>query len=171
MVSSLAAALAQGPDPCPAKTTLLPTGPPDAVSSVPTGLCALLFVQTALHHLPSPMRIVVGQGAFGEVFQARKRGTLEIYATKVMGKDKILERNHAEYMKSEKEILTKVDHPFIVQLRYSFQVREHSFCAHSQSSYRWGGKYIAILDSLQPHCRPHMLGTGAKFSRRLSRRN
>jgi serine/threonine protein kinase len=85
------------------------------------------------------MRIVVGQGAFGEVFQARKRGTLEIYATKVMGKDKILERNHAEYMKSEKEILTKVDHPFIVQLRYSFQVREHSFCAHSQSSYRWGG--------------------------------
>jgi serine/threonine protein kinase len=117
------------------------------------------------------MRIVVGQGAFGEVFQARKRGTLEIYAMKVMRKDKILEKNHAEYMKSEKEILTKVDHPFIVQLRYSFQVREHSFCAHSQSSYRWGGKYIAILDSLQPHCRPHMLGTGAKFSRRLSRRN
>jgi ribosomal protein S6 kinase beta len=67
---------------------------------------------------------LVGQGAFGKVFQVRKRGTSEIYAMKVMRKDKILEKNHAEYMISEKEILTKVDHPFIVQLRYSFQVTQ-----------------------------------------------
>ena len=64
----------------------------------------------------------VGQGAFGKVFQVRKRNTSEIYAMKVMRKDKIMEKNHAEYMKAERDILTKVDHPFIVQLRYSFQV-------------------------------------------------
>lgn len=72
---------------------------------------------------------LVGQGAFGKVFQVRKKGTPDIYAMKVMRKDKILEKNHAEYMKAEKEILTKVDHPFIVQLRYSFQVNR--LCAHS----------------------------------------
>ncbi|KAL6896620.1 hypothetical protein ACP4OV_007192 [Aristida adscensionis] len=66
---------------------------------------------------------LVGQGAFGKVFQVRKKGTSEIYAMKVMRKDKILEKNHAEYMKAEREILTKVDHPFIVQLRYSFQTK------------------------------------------------
>ncbi|XP_062189631.1 serine/threonine-protein kinase AtPK1/AtPK6-like [Phragmites australis] len=66
---------------------------------------------------------LVGQGAFGKVFQVRKKRTSEIYAMKVMRKDKILENNHAEYMKAEREILTKVDHPFIVQLRYSFQTR------------------------------------------------
>jgi p70 ribosomal S6 kinase len=66
---------------------------------------------------------LVGQGAFGKVFQVRKKNTSEIYAMKVMRKDKILEKNHAEYMKAEREILTKVDHPFIVQLRYSFQVK------------------------------------------------
>ncbi|CAN1277253.1 Serine/threonine-protein kinase AtPK2/AtPK19 [Linum perenne] len=65
---------------------------------------------------------VVGQGAFGKVFQVRKNGTSEIYAMKVMRKDKIVEKNHVEYMKAERDILTKVDHPFIVQLKYSFQV-------------------------------------------------
>jgi len=66
---------------------------------------------------------LVGQGAFGKVFQVRKKNTSEIYAMKVMRKDKILEKNHSEYMKAEREILTKVDHPFIVQLRYSFQTK------------------------------------------------
>ncbi|KAJ1292446.1 hypothetical protein BS78_02G391800 [Paspalum vaginatum] len=66
---------------------------------------------------------LVGQGAFGKVFQVRKKNTSEIYAMKVMRKDKILENNHAEYMKAERDILTKVDHPFIVQLRYSFQTK------------------------------------------------
>ncbi|XP_052626819.1 serine/threonine-protein kinase AtPK2/AtPK19 [Lactuca sativa] len=68
---------------------------------------------------------VVGQGAFGKVYQVRKRDSLEIYAMKVVRKDKIVEKNHAEYMKAERDILTKIDHPFIVQLRYSFQLYHH----------------------------------------------
>lgn len=66
---------------------------------------------------------VVGQGAFGKVYQVLKKGTSEIYAMKVMRKDKIMEKNHAEYMKAERDILTKIGHPFIVQLRYSFQTK------------------------------------------------
>ena len=65
---------------------------------------------------------VVGKGAFGKVYQVRKKETSEIFAMKVMRKDKIMEKNHAEYMKAERDILTKIDHPFIVQLKYSFQV-------------------------------------------------
>ena len=66
---------------------------------------------------------VVGQGAFAKVYQVRKKGTSEIYAMKVMRKDKIMEKNHSEYMKAEREILTKIEHPFVVQLRYSFQTK------------------------------------------------
>ncbi|XP_020685598.1 serine/threonine-protein kinase AtPK2/AtPK19 isoform X1 [Dendrobium catenatum] len=66
---------------------------------------------------------VVGQGAFGKVFQVKRKGTSEIFAMKVMRKDKIMEKNHADYMKAERDILTKVDHPFVVQLRYSFQTK------------------------------------------------
>ncbi|KAL6503802.1 Serine/threonine-protein kinase AtPK2/AtPK19 [Orobanche gracilis] len=66
---------------------------------------------------------LVGQGAFGKVYQVRKTGSSEIFAMKVMRKDKIMEKNHAEYMKAERDILTKISHPYIVQLRYSFQTK------------------------------------------------
>lgn len=70
---------------------------------------------------------VVGQGAFAKVYQVRKNGSSEIFAMKVMRKDRIFEKDHAEYMKAERDILTKVDHPFIVQLKYSFQTKYRLF--------------------------------------------
>eukprot|EP00250_Pteridium_aquilinum_P017834 c23796_g1_i1 orf=218-1660(-) len=66
---------------------------------------------------------VVGQGAFGKVFQVQHIHTKEIFAMKVMKKEEIMERNQGDYMKAERDILTKVVHPFIVQLRYSFQTK------------------------------------------------
>ncbi|KAM7275714.1 hypothetical protein ACFE04_017580 [Oxalis oulophora] len=67
---------------------------------------------------------LVGQGAFGKVFLVRKKkGNNDIYAMKVMRKDSIIKKNHVDYMKAERDILTKVVHPFIVQLRYSFQTK------------------------------------------------
>ncbi|KAL0403001.1 UNVERIFIED_CONTAM: Serine/threonine-protein kinase AtPK2/AtPK19 [Sesamum radiatum] len=56
---------------------------------------------------------LVGQGAFGKVYQVRKTGSSEIFAMKVMRKDKVMEKNHAEYMKAERDILTQIDHPFL----------------------------------------------------------
>ncbi|XP_034673486.1 serine/threonine-protein kinase AtPK2/AtPK19-like [Vitis riparia] len=71
---------------------------------------------------------VVGKGAFGKVFQVRKKGGPEIsgdsdgiFAMKVMRKDTIISKNHMDYMKAERDILIKVEHPFIVSLRCSFQ--------------------------------------------------
>lgn len=64
---------------------------------------------------------IVGQGAFGKVFQVRKRDTGEIFAMKVMRKDRILERDHRDYVRAERDVLTSVVHPYIVTLRYSFQ--------------------------------------------------
>ena len=64
---------------------------------------------------------LVGQGAFGKVFQVQQRTTGRIYAMKVMKKAAILEKNQAEYMRTERDVLTRVDHPFVVTLRFSFQ--------------------------------------------------
>ncbi|CAM8897867.1 unnamed protein product [Rhodiola kirilowii] len=66
---------------------------------------------------------VVGQGAFGKVYQVRKRDSLQIYAMKVVRKDRVIEKNHTAYMQAERDILAKTDHPFIVRLRYSFQTK------------------------------------------------
>jgi ribosomal protein S6 kinase beta len=37
--------------------------------------------------------------------------------------DRILARDHGEYVRAERDVLTSVRHPFIVQLHWSFQVR------------------------------------------------
>ena len=42
---------------------------------------------------------------------------------KAVRKDKILKKNQAEYLKDEKDILTKIVHPFIIHLIYSLEVR------------------------------------------------
>ena len=89
---------------------------------------------------PSDFEIlaVIGQGAFGkvpchhpkrsrpchplQVFQVKKKDSGQIYAMKVMKKESILENNHAEYVWSERDCLTSLKHPYIVQLYFSFQV-------------------------------------------------
>lgn len=53
----------------------------------------------------------------------KQRATGRIFAMKVMRKDKVLAKNHSEYMRQERDILTDIDHPFIVKMHYSFQVR------------------------------------------------
>ncbi|KAL3518219.1 hypothetical protein ACH5RR_020808 [Cinchona calisaya] len=65
----------------------------------------------------------VGEGAFAKVYQVRKNGSSDIFAMKVIRKDLMVEQDHTQYVKSERDILTKVDHPFIVRLRYCFQTK------------------------------------------------
>lgn len=48
-----------------------------------------------------------------------------------MRKDRILERDHKDYVRAERDVLTAVVHPYIVTLRYSFQVRAQTRPQHS----------------------------------------
>ena len=58
-----------------------------------------------------------------QVFQVRRKGTGQVYAMKVMRKERILARDHCDYVRAEREVLTAVFHPYIVTLRCSFQAR------------------------------------------------
>jgi serine/threonine protein kinase len=51
----------------------------------------------------------------------RKKDTGKIYAMKVLNKKNILDNNELEHTKTEKNILQKLIHPFLVNLNYSFQ--------------------------------------------------
>jgi len=64
---------------------------------------------------------VIGHGSFGKVLQVRKKDNGKIFAMKVLKKKNILENNELEHTKTEKEILQKLIHPFLVNLNYSFQ--------------------------------------------------
>ena len=53
----------------------------------------------------------------------RKLDSQKVYAMKVMRKERILERDHGDYVRAERDVLTAVFHPYIVTLRFSFQAR------------------------------------------------
>ena len=66
---------------------------------------------------------MIGQGSYGKVFLVRKnRGndTGQLYAMKVLKKSTTSMRTR-NGTKIERNILAKVDHPFIVKLHYAFQ--------------------------------------------------
>ena len=66
-------------------------------------------------------------GAFGRVILVRNRLNQRKYAMKVISKKLIKKKNHIQYMKSEREILTKIVHPFIVSLKFAFQSEQKLF--------------------------------------------
>ncbi|ETW07747.1 AGC protein kinase [Aphanomyces invadans] len=65
--------------------------------------------------------VVVGQGAFGKVIQVRHKPSGEIYAMKIVSKEYLVKKNYIGNMQTERDIMTKVDHPFLVKLKYAFQ--------------------------------------------------
>jgi len=64
---------------------------------------------------------VVGKGSFGKVMQVRKNDSGEIFAMKVLKKKELLKKKQVIHTKTERMVLTKLKHPFIVSLKYSFQ--------------------------------------------------
>ena len=63
----------------------------------------------------------VGKGSFGKVYQVKKKDTGQIYAMKVLNKERVIARKQYEHTLSERRILEEMDHPFLVSLRYAFQ--------------------------------------------------
>ena len=71
---------------------------------------------------------VIGMGAFGKVLQVRSKVTDQILAMKVISKRKLKSKlGYIENVKAERDILTRVNHPFVVTMHCSFQTREKLF--------------------------------------------
>jgi len=64
---------------------------------------------------------VLGRGSFGKVYLVQKKSNGKLYALKTLKKEEVLSRGHIENALTEKNILQKADHPFVIRLRYSFQ--------------------------------------------------
>ena len=68
---------------------------------------------------------VLGKGAFGKVLLVTYKKNNERFALKMVEKKKILENDELDHTMTEKNILQKVTHPFLVNLHYSFQSPTH----------------------------------------------
>jgi Protein kinase domain/Ankyrin repeats (many copies) len=69
----------------------------------------------------------LGKGSFGEVFLVRKINTSSVYAMKVLKKEKIITQNLISYALTERNVLSVMDHPFIVSLHWAFQTPDNLF--------------------------------------------
>lgn len=69
------------------------------------------------------MRATVGTGTFGRVRVVKISGSKDRtpFALKILKKSEVIRLKQVEHVKSEKEILKQVEHPFIVNLLATFQ--------------------------------------------------
>lgn len=64
---------------------------------------------------------VIGKGGFSKVVMARKKDTGNLYAIKVMSKEFVIKEEKISQILTERNILAKCFHPFIVKLHWAFQ--------------------------------------------------
>ncbi|XP_062069234.1 serine/threonine-protein kinase 32B isoform X1 [Lepus europaeus] len=69
----------------------------------------------------------IGKGSFGKVCIVQKRDTKKMYAMKYMNKQQCIERDEVRNVFRELQILQGLEHPFLVNLWYSFQDEEDMF--------------------------------------------
>lgn len=64
---------------------------------------------------------VIGRGSYGKVMLCKKKDTGEYFAIKTIRKSSLSQSNRIHTVMSERNILTKASHPFIVSLKFAFQ--------------------------------------------------
>lgn len=72
---------------------------------------------------------VIGMGAFGKVLQVRNKRTQQVLAMKIISKRLLKRKGESiiENVLAERNILMRVQHPFVVTMHCSFQSREKLF--------------------------------------------
>jgi serum/glucocorticoid-regulated kinase 2 len=63
---------------------------------------------------------VIGTGSYGKVLLVKKRDSGFLYAMKVLKKKFIKDTKQVKGTWAERKILERINHPFIVKLRYAF---------------------------------------------------
>ena len=66
-------------------------------------------------------KYIIGKGGFGKVWKVIDKKTNTIYALKEMQKVKVIDKRSEKSIKYERELLSRLKHPFIVNMYYSFQ--------------------------------------------------
>uniref|UniRef100_A0A7S2JRP2 Protein kinase domain-containing protein n=1 Tax=Leptocylindrus danicus TaxID=163516 RepID=A0A7S2JRP2_9STRA len=64
---------------------------------------------------------LLGEGSFGKVYLTSIKGQKNPYALKIMNKKALIEQDQVENVKWEKDIMNRIEHPFVLQLRATFQ--------------------------------------------------
>lgn len=72
-------------------------------------------------------QMIVGRGGFGKVWLVNFKFLNRMYALKEMNKAKIVAKNSVHSVMNEKSILSSLSHPFLVNIKCSFQDRQNLY--------------------------------------------
>jgi len=64
---------------------------------------------------------LIGRGGFGRVLLVKKKETQQIYAMKVLKKRFIVAQNQVTHTTTERNVMVKLEHPFLTKLHFAFQ--------------------------------------------------
>lgn len=70
---------------------------------------------------------LIGKGSFGDVFLVKLKSNEKIYAMKILDKEKIKSYDQEEHTKSERDLMVKINCPFIVDIKYAFQDKQYLY--------------------------------------------
>mmetsp|Transcript_40970 Transcript_40970/g.36317 ORF Transcript_40970/g.36317 Transcript_40970/m.36317 type:complete len:193 (+) Transcript_40970:349-927(+) len=70
---------------------------------------------------------VVGRGGFGKVWRVETKKTKTLYAMKEMSKSKVITKRSVNSVMNERNLLSSIRHPFLVNMLYAFQDRENLY--------------------------------------------
>jgi hypothetical protein len=70
---------------------------------------------------------VIGKGSFGKVFLVRYKAFDTFHALKVLVKEDVFAEHQVEQTRTERNVLQKFHHPFIVGLAMAFQTKDKLF--------------------------------------------
>ncbi|XP_071750533.1 citron Rho-interacting kinase [Centroberyx gerrardi] len=101
----------------------------------------LQTLQPGLHDFD--VRAVVGRGRFAEVQVVREKVTGDVCALKIMDKTVLRTQENVVFHEEERRILTLNSSPWIPQLLYAFQDKEHVYLA---MEYLPGGDLMSLLN-------------------------
>uniref|UniRef100_A0A8C2X8E9 Citron Rho-interacting kinase n=1 Tax=Cyclopterus lumpus TaxID=8103 RepID=A0A8C2X8E9_CYCLU len=89
------------------------------------------------------LRAVVGRGRFGQVQVVREKATGDVCALKVMDKTVLRAQENVGFHEEERRVLALNSSPWIPQLLYAFQDKEHVYLA---MEYLPGGDLMSLLN-------------------------
>ncbi|XP_067859785.1 3-phosphoinositide-dependent protein kinase 1-like [Heptranchias perlo] len=95
---------------------------------------------------------ILGEGSFSTVVLAREQATAKEYAVKILEKRHIIKENKVPYVTRERDIMSRLDHPFFVKLYFTFQDDEKLYFGLSYAKNGELLKYIRKQGSFDENC-------------------
>jgi len=101
---------------------------------------------------------LIGEGSYSQVFLTKEISTRNEYAIKVLEKRHILREKKTQYVKREKDVLLRLNHPFFIRLHFTFQDEDRLYFGLSYAKRGELLDYIKKLGCFDDKCTQFYVG-------------